>query len=114
MNPRRAPGGIFGHHAEDELAQFNADALPAGANSMPREPGPIEPEAGAVPSHHRFRLNDNQCLLPVRPEPAQYHPEKSVGNSQARTRISPFQDSKLLPAGEIFQEEDHGENERIR
>jgi hypothetical protein len=52
MNQRRAPGGILGHHAEDELAEFNADALPAGANSMPREPGPIEPEAGAVPSHH--------------------------------------------------------------
>jgi hypothetical protein len=43
-------------------------------------------------------LNDNQCLFPVRPEAAQYHPEKSVGNSQARTRISPFQDSKLRRA----------------
>src|SRR5277367_4889335 len=104
MNPRRAPGWILGHHAEDELAEFHADALPAGANAMPREPGPIEPEAGAVPSHHRFRLNENQCLLPARPEPTQNHPEKSVGNSNARTRISPFQDSKLLPKGEIFQE----------
>src|SRR5271156_539092 len=98
MDPRRAPGLILGHEAEDEFAEFNADALPAGANSMPREPGPIESEAGAVPSHNRFRLNENQCLLPGRPEPAQYHPEKSVGNSYAT------KDSKLLPEGEIFQE----------
>jgi hypothetical protein len=104
MNPRRAPGGILGHQAEDELAQFNADALPAGATSMQREPGSIKPEACAVPLHKRFRLNDNQCLLPGRPEATQYHPEKSVGNTQARTRLSPFQDSKLLPEGEIFQE----------
>jgi hypothetical protein len=103
MDPRRAPRWILGHE-EDELAEFNADALSAGANSMPREPGPIEPEAGAVPSHRRFRLKDNQYLLPGRPEATQYHPEKSVGNSHARTRNSPFQGSKLLPEGEIFQE----------
>ena len=81
---------------------------------MPREPGPIESEARAVPSHHRFRLNENQCLLPVRPEPTQYHPVKPVGNSHARTRISPFQDSKLLLEREIFQEKITARTESIR
>ena len=36
---------------------------------MPREPGPIQPEAGPVPSHNGLRLDENQCLSPPVPEP---------------------------------------------
>jgi hypothetical protein len=89
----------------DEFAEFNADALPAGMNGMPREPGPIQLEAGAVQSHNGLRLDENQCLPPPGPEPPQYHPEKPVGNGKSRMRMPPFQDSKLLPEGEILQEE---------
>ncbi len=32
MNPWRAPGWVLPNHAEDEFAEFNADALPAGMN----------------------------------------------------------------------------------
>jgi hypothetical protein len=105
MNPWRAPGWIVRNHAEDEFAEFNADALPAGTSWMAREPGPIQLEAGPVPSHNGLRLNENQCLPPPGPEPPQYHPEKSVGNSKPRMRTSPFQDSKLLPESQILQEE---------
>ena len=52
------------NHAEDEFAEFNADALPAGMNWMPPEPGAIQLEAGAVPSHNCLRLNENQRLPP--------------------------------------------------
>ena len=105
MNPWRAPGWIVRNHAEDEFAEFNADALPARANGMAREPGPIQLEAGPVPSHNGLRLNENQCLPPPGPEAPQYHPEKSVGNSKPRMRTPPFQDSKLLPESQILQEE---------
>src|ERR1700722_19613121 len=64
---------------------------------MPREPGPIQPEAGPVPSHNGLRLDENQCLSPPGPEPPQYDPEKPVGDGNARMGMSPFQDSKLLP-----------------
>jgi len=105
MNPWRAPRWIVRNHAEDEFAEFNADALPAGASGMPREPGPIQLEAGPVPSHNGLRLNENQCLPPPEPEAPQYHPEKSVGNSKPRMRTPPFQDSKLLPESQILQKE---------
>src|SRR5580658_10768013 len=72
---------------------------------MAREPGPIQHEAGPVPSHNGLRLNENQCLPLPGPEAPQYHPEKSVGNSKARMRTPPFQDSKLLPESHILQEE---------
>jgi hypothetical protein len=105
MNPWRAPGWIVRNHAEDEFAEFNADALPARTNGMAREPGPIQLEAGPMPSHNGLRLNENQCLPPPGPEPPQNHPEKSVGNSKPRMGMSPFQDSKLLPESQILQEE---------
>jgi len=104
MNPWRAPGWVLPNHAEDEFAEFNADALPAGT-WMAREPGPIQLEAGPVPSHNGLRLNENQCLPPPGPEPPQNHPEKSVGNGNARMGTPPFQDSKLLPKSQILQEE---------
>src|SRR5271163_4503973 len=88
MNPRRASRWVFRNHVEDEFAEFNADALPARANWMPREPGPIQLEAGPVPSHNGLRLNENQCLPPPGPEPPQYHPEKSVGNSMIQQQIA--------------------------
>ena len=72
---------------------------------MAREPGPIQLEAGPVPSHNGLRLNENQCLPPPEPEAPQYHPEKSVGNSKPRMRTPTFQDSKLLPESQILQEE---------
>ena len=97
MNPWRAPRWIVRNHAEDEFAEFNADALPAGANGMPREPGTIPLEAGPGPSHNGLRLDENQCLSPPVPEPPQYDPENPVGDGKARMGMSPFQDSKLLP-----------------
>jgi hypothetical protein len=36
MNPWRVPRWIVRNHAEDEFAEFNADALPTYANAMPR------------------------------------------------------------------------------
>src|SRR5271156_4471854 len=75
------------------------------AHPVPRQPGPIQLEAGAVPSHNCIRLNENQCMPPPGPEPSQYHPEKSVGSSKPRTGMSPFQNSKLLTESQILQEE---------
>src|SRR5271170_6767845 len=105
MNARRTPGRVLGDHAEDELAEFHADALSARAPPVPREPGPIQLEAGALPSHNCIRLNENPCMPPPGPEPSQYHPEKSVGSSKPRTGMSPFQNSKLLTESQILQEE---------
>jgi hypothetical protein len=105
MNPWRVPRWVLPNHAEDEFAEFNADALPAGTNWMPRKPGPIQLEAGPVSSHNGLRLNENQCLPPPGPEAPQYHPEKSVGNGKPRMRMPPLQDSKLLAESEILQEQ---------
>jgi hypothetical protein len=88
----RSPGRVLSDDAEDELAKFRADTLPAWAHTMPRKPGPIRFESGAVPSHNGLRLDENQCLPPSRPESSKHHPEQSVGDSKLRLRMSFTQD----------------------
>ena len=105
MNAWGTPGWILGDHAEDELAQLFADALPARANLMPREPSPIHLESGTVPSHDSLRLNEDQHLPPTRPKPPQHHPEQPVRRSEPRLRMPPLQDRELLPKRKVFQEE---------
>ena len=43
--------------------------------SMPREPGPIEIEAGSMPTDDSLGLNEDQRFLPSRPDPSQQDPE---------------------------------------
>jgi hypothetical protein len=50
-------------------------------------------------------LNENQCLLPERPEATQYHPEQPVRRSKPRLRMPPPQYGELLPKRKVFQEE---------
>ena len=72
---------------------------------MLREPGPIRFESGAVPAHNGFRLDDNQRLLPPRPEPFQHRPEQPVKSSKSRLWVFSLQDRKLWSKREILQKQ---------
>ena len=52
-----------------------------------------------------LRLNEDQCPLPSRPKPSKHHPEHFVGSGKLRLRVLLFQNGKLLPKGQVFQEE---------
>lgn len=58
-----------------------------------------------MPANDGFRLDENQYLLPPRPEPPQHHPEQFVRKSEPRLRILLFQDGKLLPKSQVFQKQ---------
>ena len=105
VNTRRTPGGIFGNHAEDEVAQFPANAFSAHAGAMSREPRPIQLEACPVPTNHGLRLNEEQCPLPPRPEPPQNPPEQFAGHSKSWLGVPLFQDAELLTQRQVFQEQ---------
>src|SRR5271156_6203876 len=104
MNARRAPGWVLGHHAEDEPAEFHADTLSAGANLIPREPTPVHLESGTVPSHHGFRLDENQHPFLSAPAPLQYH-QTTCQRSKSGLRMPPLQNGELLPKRKVLQEE---------
>ena len=49
-----------------------------------------------VPTDHCFRRDDDEGLLPIRPDSPSNDPEEPVEGAQARPRMAPFQDDKLL------------------
>ena len=105
MNARCSPRSVVGHHAEDEVSQFPANASSTRMSSVPREPIPVHFESGPMPANDCLRLHDNQRLLPFGPEAAQGCPKQPIRGGKARPRASLLQNSKLLPQGKILQEQ---------
>ena len=102
MNPRSAPCGILGHHAEDQLSQVFVGCLPSEGLSMAREPSPVQAESSPMPADHRLRAHDFEGLLPLGPEPFDEHPEESIQWIQRRLGLASLQNKELLAKGEIF------------
>ena|ERR1035437_383542 len=99
------PSGVFSNHAEDKGSQLLAYAPSSHAGPMPRKPRPIQLEPCAMPANDGFRLHEDQCPFPSRPEPPQDHPEQFVGNGKSRLWPLLFQNAKLLTQRQVFQEE---------
>src|SRR5262245_602776 len=79
-----APIGILRRQALDERPNFFADPRPAAA--VAGSPAPVEAKAGAMPSDHRLRLDDDQRIRPSRPPMPEGRPEKAVDAGQHRPR----------------------------
>lgn len=103
-NTRRAPGRVFGDHTEDEFLQFFARRPSSHAHSTPGDPFPVQLESGAMPADDGFRLDEDQCALPSRPETPQQMPKQFAESRKSRLRMPGFQDGKLLPQGKIFEQ----------
>src|ERR1035438_97502 len=73
--------------------------------SVPRKPPPVHLESGPVPANDCLRLHDNQRLLPPGPEAAQGSPKQPIRGGKARPRAPLLQNGKLLPQGQILQEQ---------
>ena len=58
-----------------------------------------------MPAHYGFRCNDDERLLPFRPESEGGDAEHLVNDAKVRARASPLQHSKLLAKHQVFQGE---------
>jgi hypothetical protein len=56
-----------------------------------------------VPADDGFGRNDDEGLLPIRPDPSGDHPEELIDKSETRARMPTFQHCELLPEHEIPQ-----------
>ncbi len=57
-----------------------------------------------MPSHDDGELNDDQGLLPPRPDAAEREPEEPIGGSHPRARSLGREDGKLLAEGEVLDQ----------
>jgi hypothetical protein len=58
-----------------------------------------------VPANDGFRHDDDEGLLPSRPDPPSDYPEELIEEDEARARMSTLQRDELLTQREILEEE---------
>jgi hypothetical protein len=112
MNMRRAPSRVFSNQAEDQFAQFSADAPPSHVRSTPRNPGPIQTEAFPMPTNHGFWLDQDQCTLPSGPQSAQHNPEELIWGRPLRSPMPHLRTPSVVEEPG-FPRASRGDNERL-
>lgn len=104
MDARRTPSWILRDHLEDQLTDlFGNSPTATDSRSYLAEQGPVRLESGPVPASNSFRQDENEHLLPSRPEAARQHPKQPIEWPQSGPGIFAFQDDKLLAESEVFQ-----------
>ena len=78
VNAGRSPSWVLSDHAKDQVAHFPADWLPSHHLSSSRDPAPVQPKAGPMPTNHGLRGDEDQRSLPARPNLSQNDPEQLV------------------------------------
>ena len=58
-----------------------------------------------MPSHNRSRCNQNERLLPSRPDSSQGNPEQLVHGRQSATRSFCVQSQQLLAESQVLEDE---------
>jgi hypothetical protein len=105
MDPRCSPGGVLNDHAEDQFSNFLrrrfSSNLPPDSGDQP----PVHTKTSPVPADDGFGRDDDEGLLPSRPDPPSEHPEKFIEEVEARARMSTLQRDELLTQSKILDKE---------
>ena len=101
MYPRRSPGGILNDHTEDQFANLlrcrSSSELPPDSGDQP----PVHTKTSPVPADDGFGRDDDEGLLPSRPDPPSDYPEELIEEVEARVRMSTLQRDELLTQSKI-------------
>jgi hypothetical protein len=105
MDSWRSPAGVLNDHAEDQFSnllrcRFSSD-LPPDSGDQP----PVHTKTSAMPADHGFGRDDDEGLLPSRPDPPSDYPEELIEEVEARARMSTLQRDELLTQSEILEKE---------
>jgi hypothetical protein len=78
MNAWRSPRWVLNNHPENQFPNFlrclsSPDGPPDSGDQLP-----VQTESSLVPTHHGFRRDRNEALLPSGPESADGNPEELV------------------------------------
>ena len=105
MYPRRSPGWVLNDHSENQFPNLlrgrsSSNLLPDSGDQPP-----VHTKTSPVPADDGFRSDDDERLLPRRPDPASNHPEELIEKPEARSRMSTFQREELLTQSKILEKE---------
>jgi len=105
MDPRRSPGGVFSDHTEDQFPNLlrcrSSSDLPPDSGDKP----PVYTKTSPVPADDGFGRDDDEGLLPSRPDPPSDYPEELIEEVEARARMSTLERDELLTQSKILEKE---------
>jgi hypothetical protein len=103
MDARGTPTWILCDHLEDQVPDLFRDP-PATADSFSHsaEHGPIQFEPSLVPPDHSVRLDEKECLLPLRAAAAHQYPKQLIEWPQPWPGMFAFQHRELLMKSEVL------------
>jgi len=67
-----------------------------------------------MPADDSFRLHNKECLPPPRPESAEANPKQPIRDGKSRMGMPTCQNGKLLPQGQVFEEQIAAGSEEAR
>src|SRR5262249_9579312 len=99
VDPRRSPKRVRDAHVANKLANVRRCLRPASAWSG--FPAPIGSEASAVPTDHRLRLENFQCVQYSRSQTIESHEYQAVNGAEGQSlrRFAP-QDVEVVSKGQ--------------
>jgi hypothetical protein len=105
MYPRRSPRWVLNEHTEDQFPDLLRRPFPS---NLPPDSGnqpPVHTKTSPVPEDYGFGRDQDERLLPSRPDPPSYYPEELIEEVKARARMSTLQRDELLTQSEILEKE---------
>ncbi len=104
MNSGGTPGGILLHHPPNENSSLGIDPWPAKPLG-PRSKAPEQSKAGPMPRDNGLGFDDDQDVIPRRPEPAEKCPKQPILDAQPRARILSLEDAYVVAKGQDLKAE---------
>jgi hypothetical protein len=103
MYPRCSPGWIVSDNPKDQLPNLLRRRSSSNLCPDSGDQSPVHTKNTPVPADDRFRRDDEEGLLPSRPEPPSDYPEELIEEGETRARMVTFQHTELLAEHEILQ-----------
>ena len=105
MYPRRSPRGVLNDHPEDPFPKLLRRPSPSDLPPHSGDQPPVHTKTTPVPADDGFRRDQDEGLLPSRPDPPNNHPEEPIEKPETRARMSTLQHDELLTQCEILEKE---------
>jgi len=105
MYPRCSPGWVLSDHPKDQFANLLRRLSSSNLRPNSGDQPPVHTKTSPVPTDHGFGRNDDEGLLPSRPDPSSDYPEELIEEVEARARMSTLQRDELLTQNKILEKE---------
>jgi hypothetical protein len=105
MDPRRSPRGVLNDHPEDQFPNLLRRPSPSNLPPDSGDQPPVHTKTSSVPAGDGFWRDEDEGLLPSRPDPPSDDPEELIEKPETRARMSTLHRDELLTQSEILEKE---------